>query len=104
MEASDLTVLSCIHCDASPGRRVLCVARSATDAQQLGELIDEGDTRIVFATVEDALLRLTTGELYDLVLCERGASLEGEFRERLSRLAPESVPRTFTVPLPVSRS
>jgi hypothetical protein len=98
-DATDLPLPSFASGEALSDRRVLCVARSASDAQQVGELVDEEGTQLVFATVDDAVTRLATGELYDLILCERGVAREEGFRERLSRLVPEAMTRAFTVPL-----
>ncbi len=103
-DATDLPLPYFPRGEALSDRRVLCVARSASAAQQVGDLVDEEGTRLVFATVDDAVARLATGESFDLILCERGVAHEEGFRERVSRVAPEAMARTFTVPSRPCRS
>ncbi len=85
-------------------RRVLGVVETAADARRLRELVDDGETHLLFATCRDALERLSSGEEYDLVLCDARASARLGFREQLARLAPHALSRTFELALRTSPS
>jgi hypothetical protein len=74
------------------------VADTATEAQRLGDFIDE-DAQVTFAGVDEAVVQLITGEAYDLVLCEARAAREGNVRRRLARMAPETTKNFFAVRL-----
>jgi hypothetical protein len=99
IEQSEGTSLaSLVRCDARADRRVLCVSCAGYCTRP--DVICDEDARLVFATVDDAIVRLASGEAYDLILCDGDAAGEGGFRERLARMAPEAVPRMFTLPRP----
>jgi CheY-like chemotaxis protein len=87
-----------------PERRVLCVAETTTDALRLGELVEESDVLVLFATWQDALDRLTLGESFDLVLCDRGGVGREAFQKQLVHVAPATVGKTFALTVRSSRS
>jgi two-component system NtrC family sensor kinase len=89
--------------DVAP-KRLLCVAENDAEVRRLGELVDHDGAQVVFATIDDALVRLSLGEAYDLVVCEARAASRASFRERVSRLAPEALGRTFLLTLRSSPS
>ncbi len=85
-------------------RRVLCVAETALEARRLRELLDDGEARLLFATCGETLERLALGEEFDLIVCDAAASTRLAFRERLARLAPHALSRSFELALRSSAS
>jgi hypothetical protein len=82
--------------DASVIRRVLCVSDSHANRLRCGEVLDERDVEIVYATCADALEALALAEPFDLVVCD-AHTVKGDFRAALRRLAPAMLTRTFDV-------
>jgi hypothetical protein len=96
LETSDRALLASVTRDTPPARRVLCVAETASGAAALGAVVRDDDARVVFATSDDAVVRLATGEAFDLVICEASADEDSRFRERVGRVAPWALACTFT--------
>jgi PAS domain S-box-containing protein len=98
-ESAGSPLLHFFEAEEPRGRRVLCVAESAVVERRLRDLVEDGETHLLFATCSDALERLASGEDYDLILCDAAASVRHDFREQLTRLAPHALTRTFALAL-----
>jgi anti-sigma regulatory factor (Ser/Thr protein kinase) len=98
-ESDDCPVLPAFDREARPERRVLCVAETTTDALLLGEIVEDADAQVLFATWGDAIDRLALGETYDLIVCDRAGAGRKAFQERLAHAAPNAVHKTFALAL-----
>ncbi len=82
--------------NATPAiRRILCVADDPGEAKRLGELLDDGDAQVVYATSEEALAELSLGVPYALDASDSRTEARNDFRARLHRLAGGVLARTF---------
>lgn len=83
-----------------PLRRVLVVANATDQACRLAAMIDSQDTAITLADGEGALERLALDEPFEWVVWEAETWTYGNYRERLTQLAPDALHRTFAVSIP----
>jgi hypothetical protein len=85
-----------VLCTATrPLRRVLVVGETIADARALGAQIESEDTSTTYAGCEDAIERLGFGETFDLIVWDAQTWDLADYRDRVERIAPEALSRTF---------